>query len=89
MLVGGEGEGVWLDAGADAGDELAVVDAVEADGVGAEVGDPEGGVVAADDGMGGFGADGVGAADLVGLGIDLGDAVGGEVGDEDLAAVQV
>ena len=34
----------------DGGDEFAVVDAVEADGVGAEVGDPEAAVVAADDG---------------------------------------
>ena len=49
MLVGREGEGIGAGAGVDAVDELAVVDAVEADGVGAEVGDPEGAVVAADD----------------------------------------
>ena len=68
-------------------DRLAVVDAVEADGVGAEVGDPEGAVVGADDAVDGLAADGIGAADLVGPGGDLGDAVGAEVGDEDLAAV--
>ena len=32
MLVGGEGEGVGAGAGMDGGDELAVVDAVEAKG---------------------------------------------------------
>ena len=71
VLVGGEGEGVGAGAGMDGGDELAVVDAVDANEIGAEVGDPEGGVVAADDAVGGFGADEVGTADLVGPGVDL------------------
>ena len=40
-----------------------------------------------DDAVGGVVADGVGVADFVGLGGDLGDGVGAGVGDEDLAAV--
>ena len=87
VLVDGEGDGVGGGAGADGGDEVPVVDAVEADGVGAEVGDPEGGVVCTDDGVGRFVADGEGAFDLVVPGVDLGDGVVGEVGGEDLAAV--
>ena len=57
VLVGGEGEGIGAGAGVDGRDELSVVDAVDAYEVGAEVGDPEGGIVAADDAMGGLGAD--------------------------------
>jgi len=71
----------------DGGDELSVVNAVDADKVRAEVGDPEGRVVAADDTVGGFRADEVGAADLVGPGVDLRDGVRAEVGDEDFSSV--
>ena len=75
-------EPVWTVA-----DEATVVDAVDADEVGAEVGDPEGGVVAGDDAMNGLVADHVGSKDLIVPGVDLGDGVGAEVGDEDLAAI--
>ena len=54
---------------------------------GAEVADPEGGVVGGDDAVGGVFADEGCAADFVGAGGDLGDGVAVEVGDEDLAAV--
>jgi len=50
VFVFREGYGVRVGAGADAGDQAAVVDAVEAGGVGAEVSDPKAGVVVADDG---------------------------------------
>ena len=76
-----------MGAGADAGDQSAVVDAIEGGVVGAEVGDPEAGVVAADDGAGGVGADDVGAGDFVGPGGDFGDAVGVEVGGEDFSLI--
>jgi len=87
VFVFGEGDGVRVGAGADAGDETAVVDAVEAGGVGTEVGDPEAGVIVADDGSRWLGADDVSAADVVGPGGDFGDAVGVEVGGEDFTAV--
>ena len=87
VLVGGEGQGFRGGAGVYGGYQLAVVDAVDADEVCAEVRYPEGAVVAADDALYGLAADGVGAEDFVGPGGDLGDAVGAEVGDEDLAAV--
>jgi hypothetical protein len=50
VFVRGEGEGVRVGAGADAGEHVAIVDGVEGGGVGAEVGDPEAGVVLGDDG---------------------------------------
>ena len=87
VLIGGEGESVRGGAGVDVADEMAVVDAVDADGVGTEVGDVEGGAVGGDDALHGLAADGEGVADLVGVGGDFGDGVGGEVGDEDLTAV--
>jgi len=87
VVADAEGEGVGVGAGADAGDEAAVVDAVEGGVVGAEVCDPEAGVVAADDGAGGVGTDDVCAGDFVGPGGDFGDAVGVEVGGEDLALI--
>ncbi len=87
VLVGREGEGVGAGAGAYARGHAAVVDGVEGGGVCAEVGDPKAGVVLADDGAGGLGADDVGAQDFVGPGGDLGDGVGVEVGGEEFAAV--
>ena len=87
MLVGGEGQSFRGGAGVDSGYELAIVDAVDADEVCAEVRYPEGAVVAADDALHGLAADGVSAEDFVGPGGDFRDAVGAEVGDEDLAAV--
>jgi len=87
MLVCGEGERVGRGAGVDGGNELTVVDAVDADEIGGEVGDPEGGVIAGNDSMDRLIADHVGTEDLIVPGIDLGDGVGAEVGDEDLATV--
>lgn len=71
VLVGGEGKGFGGGACVDGGYELAVVDAVDADEVSTEVGDPEGAVVAADDAVHWLAADGVSAEDLVSPGGDL------------------
>ncbi len=49
VAVAGEGKGVGAASDLNHVDALAVVDGVDADGVGAEVGDPERGVVGADD----------------------------------------
>lgn len=68
-------------------DESAIVDGVDADGVGIEVANPEQGIIGGDDTECGMRADEVGSADLVCVGIDFGDRVAVEVAHEDLAAV--
>ena len=55
MAFAGEGEGVGAVSDLDHVDALAVVDGVDADGVGAEVADPEGCVAGGDDSSDGLG----------------------------------
>ena len=77
VLVGGEGERVGCGAGADAGDAAVYPSSMlqTLTESAAEVGDPEGAVVGADDAVDRLVADGIGAFDFVGPGLDLGEGV--------------
>src|SRR5579883_3418965 len=89
MSFGREGESIGSSTNRDGIDALAVVNGVDANGVGIEIADPEGGIVGADDGADRMGADEIRAAHLVGTGGDFRDGVAIEVGDEDFSAVRL
>ena len=71
----------------DRADALAVVNRVNRDVLGVEVGHVEHGIVSGDQTANRIVSDRGGAADFVGGGVDLGDGIGERVRDEDFAAI--